>query len=104
MEICLKNAEAATAYVFDIVLPEGITVAKDTKGKYIDELSDRHDDHTRTFNYKGDNTYSLSTLSGNSEELSGNDGTIRLVTLYVDESVFKIGDYVIKPEDGERYA
>ena len=24
--------------------------------------------------------------------------------LYVDESVFKIGDYVIKPEDGERYA
>ncbi|MCR5673287.1 MAG: hypothetical protein K6F87_06185 [Lachnospiraceae bacterium] len=23
--------------------------------------------------------------------------------LYVDESVFKIGDYVIKPEDGERY-
>ena len=87
MEICLKNAEAATAYVFDIVLPEGITVAKDTKGKYIDELSDRHDDHTRTFNYKGDNTYSLSTLSGNSEELSGNDGTIRLVTLYVDESV-----------------
>lgn len=73
--------------MFDIVLPEGITVAKDTKGKYIDELSDRHDDHTRTFNYKGDNTYSLSTLSGNSEELSGNDGTIRLVTLYVDESV-----------------
>ena len=24
--------------------------------------------------------------------------------LYVDESVFKIGDYVIKPEDGSRYA
>ncbi len=23
--------------------------------------------------------------------------------LYVDQSVFKIGDYVIKPEDGERY-
>ena len=23
--------------------------------------------------------------------------------LYVDESVFKVGDYIIKPEDGERY-
>ena len=95
MEICLKNAEAATAYVFDLVLPEGISVAKNDKGKYIDELSDRHDDHTRTFNYKGENIYALSALSGNSEELTGNDGTIRLLTLYVDESVAE-GVYPIK--------
>ena len=94
IEICLKNADAATAYVFDMVLPEGITVALNEKGKYIDALSDRHDDHTRTFNYKGDNTYSLSTLSGNSEELTGNDGAIRLLTLHVadnvDEGVYAI--------------
>jgi len=95
MEICLKNAEAATAYVFDLVLPEGISVAKNDKGKYLDELSDRHDDHTRTFNYKGENTYALSALSGNSEELTGNDGAIRLLTLYVDESVAE-GVYPIK--------
>lgn len=94
-EICLKNAEAATAYVFELVLPEGITVAKNETGKYMDELSGRHNDHTRTFNYKGNNTYAFSTLSGSSEELTGNDGAIRLVTLYVDESLAE-GAYPIQ--------
>ena len=89
IEVCLKNAEAATAYVFDMVLPEGVTVAKDNQGKYIDALSNRHDDHTRTINYKGDNIYGFSTLSGNSEELIGNDGAIRLLTLHVDDGVSK---------------
>lgn len=95
MQICLKNADAATAYVFDLVLPEGITVAKNDKGKYIDELSDRHDDHTRTFNYKGNNTYSLSTLSGNSEQLTGNDGPIRLVTIEASDNMVE-GNYAIE--------
>ena len=95
MEVCLKNAEAATAYVFDLVLPEGVTVAKNAQGKYIDALSDRHDDHTRTFNDKGNNTYSLSTLSGNSEELTGNDGAIRLLTLHVADDVAE-GIYAIE--------
>ena len=95
MDICLKNANAATAYVFDLVLPEGITVAKNDNGKYIDELSNRHEDHTRTLNYKGENVYSLSTLSGNSEELTGNDGAIRLVTIEVPENMAE-GDYAIE--------
>jgi len=47
IEICLKNAEAATAYVFDLVLPDGVTVATNSSGKYIDALSDRHDDTKR---------------------------------------------------------
>ena len=95
IEICLKNAEAATAYVFDLVLPEGVTVAKNDKGKFIDALSDRHDDHTRTFNDKGNNTYGLSTLSGNSEELTGNDGAIRLLTLSAAEDLAE-GVYAVE--------
>lgn len=95
IEICLKNAETATAYVFDLVLPEGVTVAKNDKGKFIDALSGRHDDHTRTFNDKGNNTYSLSTLSGNSEPLSGNDGAIRLVTLHVADGMAE-GVYAVE--------
>lgn len=83
MAICLKNAQPATAYMFDLVLPKGITVATDTDGKYIESLSGRHDDHSRLINYRGDNTYTISTFSGNSEELKGNDGVIRLLTLHV---------------------
>ena len=91
--ICLKNSQTATAYNFDLVLPNGLTVATDDKGKYIDALSDRHEDHTRTFN-KGNNTYSFATLSGNSEPLTGNDGAIRLVVLHVGENVAE-GEYAI---------
>ena len=93
--ICLKNAQKASAYNFDLVLPEGVTIAKDSNGKYIDALSNRHDDHTRTFNYKGDNTYSFATLSGNSEALTGNDGAIRLVTLHVADNMAE-GSYPIE--------
>ena len=95
IEICLKNAQAASAYNFDLMLPEGVTIAKDSNGKYIDALSNRHDDHTRTFNYKGDNTYSFATLSGNSEALTGNDGAIRLVTLHVADNMAE-GSYPIE--------
>lgn len=94
IEIRLKNAEAATAYVFDLVLPEGVTIAKNDKGKYIDALSSRHYDHSRTLYYKGNNTYSFAALSGNSEELTGNDGAIRLLTLHVADSATE-GTYAI---------
>lgn len=94
VEICLKNGHAATAYLFDLVLPEGVTVATNSSGKYIDVLSDRHDDHSPKINYGGNNTYSLSTLSGNSEELTGNDGVIRRLTLHVADYVAE-GSYAI---------
>ena len=83
VNICLKNARQATAYVFDLVLPDGITVAQDANGKYIDALSDRHDDHMRIFNFRGNGVYAFSALSGNSEPLAGNDGALRIVTLKV---------------------
>lgn len=95
VNICLKNAQQATAYLFDLELPDGITVAKNANDKYIDALSDRHDDHMRTFNYRGDGVYAFSTLSGNSEPLAGNDGPIRIVTLKIDESVVA-GDYKLQ--------
>lgn len=95
MSICLKNAGAATAYVFDLVLPEGVTVATNDNGKYIDALSDRHLGHSRSLNYKGVDTYSLSALSLNSEEIMGNDGVIRRLTLHVADDMAE-GVYAIK--------
>ena len=93
--IKLKNAQTASAYNFDLVLPEGVTIAKDSNGKLIDALSDRHSDHSRTLNEKGNNTYSFATLSGNSEALTGNDGAIRLVTLHVADDMAE-GSYPIE--------
>ena len=95
IEIRLKNSQTASAYKFDLVLPEGVAIAKDNNGRYIDALSDRHSDHSRTLNYKEvDKMYSFATLSGNSEALTGNDGAIRLITLHVADDVAE-GTYFI---------
>ena len=94
VEICMKNDQPATAYSFDLVLPEGVTVAQDENNQYMDVLSDRHVDHMRTINYKGNGTYSFAALSGNSELLQGNDGPIRIVTLHADDEMV-MGDYSI---------
>lgn len=94
IEICLKNAQDVTAYVFDLELPEGVTVATDDNHHYLDELGERHDDHLSGINYRGKNTYCLATLSANNEVLSGNDEPIRLLTLHVADDL-TAGKYAI---------
>jgi hypothetical protein len=78
IDIYLKNAQAASTYSFDLVLPEGVSVVSD-------ELSTRHTDHSKTFVDEGYNTYSFAITSGSSTPLTGNDGAIRSVKLHVDK-------------------
>lgn len=90
IDICLKNAQTATAYNFDLLLPEGVTVVENSA-----TLSTRHGNtHSLTFNDKGNNTYSFAVLSGNSAALADNDGAIVRVTLHVADNV-AVGKYAI---------
>ena len=95
IDINLKNAQAATAYIFDLELPEGITVATNSSGKYVDVQSNRHVNHSPKINYRGNNTYSLSTLSLDSENLAGNDGTIRKLILDIADNMPE-GTYAVR--------
>ena len=90
IDICLRNAQTATAYNFDLLLPEGVTVVENSA-----TLSTRHGNtHSLTFNDKGNNTYSFAVLSGNSAALADNDGAIVRVTLHVADNV-AVGKYAI---------
>ena len=90
IDICLKNAQTATAYNFDLLLPKGVTVVENSA-----TLSTRHGNtHSLTFNDKGNNTYSFAVLSGNSAALADNDGAIIRVTLHVADNV-AVGKYAI---------
>ncbi len=100
VDIKLKNAQEATAYLFNLVLPEGVAVAQDESNRFIDVLSDRHVDHMRTFNSKGNNVYSLSALSGNSESLTGNEGTIRTLKLKIADNMAE-GTYAISIQNAQ---
>lgn len=86
LTVSLKNAQETNAYSFDIVLPEGVSIAQDEDGEYIYELSDRHNGHMSTLNYLGNNTYSFAILSLQSKEVKGNDGAICSFKLKVDET------------------
>ena len=96
LTICLKNAQAATAYSFDLQLPAGVTLATNGNGDYQYTLSKRHNGHSETVNYQsGSGVYSFAVLSLQSKELNGNDGTIWTLRLKVANNVAK-GDYAIK--------
>ena len=95
IDIKLKNSSDIAAYSFNLVLPEGVTLEKNAKGKIIYALAeDRHDEHSGTFNEKEGNIYSVAVLSVSGGEVSGNDGTIITLQAVMNESMEE-GDYPI---------
>lgn len=89
LQINMSNEDTFTAYQFDLVLPNGITLAKDEKGKYIVTLSNRHSDNTHqvTIDDIGDNTFRFVCVSLNTSVINGNDGTILTVSLKADGDI-----------------
>ena len=88
IEVKLKNSQDIAAYSFDLVLPEGVTLEKNVKGKYIYTLDeDRHDDHSGTINEKDGNVYSVAVLSVSGGEMYGNDGAVITLSMALDESM-----------------
>ena len=96
LTICLKNAQAATAYSFDLQLPEGVSLAKMSNGDYQCTLSNRHNGHGETVNYQeSSGIYSFAVLSIQSKQINGNDGAILTLSLKIADNVAN-GDYAIK--------
>ena len=63
------------AFQFDLVLPDGISIAKNNKGKLIVSLDeDRKDDHTLNVSETGTNTYRFLAFSMTNTEFYGTDG------------------------------
>ena len=88
IDIKLKNSQDVGAYNFDLILPEGVNLEKNAKGKYIYTLAeDRHDEHSCTINEKDGNTYSMAVLSISGGEMTGNDGTVITLQAVLDEDM-----------------
>ena len=89
IEVSLKNAETASAYNFELVLPEGISINV-TEENDFDEavtLSSRNSKHQVTTNKVGDNTYRLAVASLSSKTLTGNDGVVLTIAAHVSEEM-----------------
>ena len=77
--------DSYTAYSFDLVLPDGISLAKDANGAFLFSLGDCHEDHGITINYvEEEKLYAIACLSLHSTPLQGLSGV--LLTLYAEAS------------------
>lgn len=90
--IVLNNPDKMyAAFQFDLVLPAGVTIAKNEKGKFVASLNaDRADDHTLNVSQTGaseplqQSTYRFMSFSMTNTAFSGTSGVLLYVTLTAD--------------------
>ncbi len=89
MVINLNNGtKKYVAFQFDIALPEGITIAKNNKGKLKISLNtDRIDDHTLTVQDLGSGNYRLLCFSMTNAEFYDTNGALVNITMLADNSI-----------------
>jgi len=96
LQIKLKNAQAATSYGFELVLPEGMSIDVTNDGSFDEEirLSSRHSNHTLTTNKQADGSYKVAVASLSSKSLADNDGTVLNIKSHIADDM-ALGDYPI---------
>lgn len=95
IDINLTNESTdLTAYQFDLVLPEDVTIAGKGNGEFMVTKGDRYADNEQslTVTKVGDNTYRFVCFSMSNALISGTEGAILNVVLQADKSV-KDGTY-----------
>ena len=97
LQVNLKNANTATSYGFELVLPEGLSISTMSDGSFDDAItmSTRHKGHTLTTNKLAGNTYKVAVASISSKALSDNDGLVLTIKARVADNM-AVGDYPIK--------
>ena len=87
IELNNPNADYS-AFQFDLVLPEGISIDKNKKDKLIVSLNaDRIDDHTLNSSAVGSNTYRFICFSMSNSEFEDSEGDLLYITLKADDNV-----------------
>ena len=94
LPISMNNTAQVVGFQFDLQLPEGVTIATNSNGKFAATFTDRASDHSLSIRKVGDNLYRFVSVSMNNSTFSGTEGTLLNVMLEIEESV-AIGDYEI---------
>lgn len=86
--IQLQNASAYTAFQFDMVLPEGIEIAKDeTIGLLVGLVSDLTPEHSLYVKNIGPGTYRFLSFSETNADYPGEEGNLIVVNFAADEAL-----------------
>jgi len=114
LPVKMKNAQAnISGFQFDLLLPEGVTVAKDDDDSYLIELStDRTTTrkHTVSAQQQADGSIRVICYSNNNSTFSGTDGNVLTMTLQVaadaptGETALKLRDVVMTTPSLDSYS
>ena len=94
LPIYMKNEMTLSGFQCDIYIPEGVTLQKNSKGKYDITLdSERCDDHTLTIAEQPDGAIRVVAVSMTSSLFSGTEGPLLNLNLLAGE---ELGNYTIE--------
>ncbi len=99
LSVKMKNSVVAEGFGFDLVLPEGITVALDGNGDPKAELSTERTNLSNTnhfdADFKLDGSLNIQAYSSKGRTISGNDGEVALITIQISGDM-ALGTYPIQ--------
>ena len=98
LPIALANKNSITGLQFDLYLPDGVSVATNSRGKMIITTTSRMDGNYSISSSQMDGFIRVLGYSADGDAFSGNDGDILNVTLNIGENVAD-GDYTIRMKD-----
>ena len=103
LSLKMKNTVPIRGFQFDLYLPEGVTVAKNSKGKILGALSagrlPEEDGHTLTLSEQSDGAIRFLCSSQYYDDLfTGNDGEIATLQVNIAEGMAD-GDYLVQLKD-----
>ncbi len=98
LPIKLINENDIAGVQFKLTLPQGVSVALNSKNKLMFSKTERDADHTLSGSKAEDGSYTVLLYSADSEAITGNEGSIIDVTLDIDKEM-KDGIYEIKISD-----
>lgn len=94
LPIELTNLEETVAYQFDLTLPEGFTLAKDSKGQYLVKKTGRYEDENQVLEVTQleDGSYRIVCFSMEKGKITGTSGPVLNVFVVMDHDM-ALGDY-----------
>ncbi len=98
LPLLMKNSAEIRGFQFDLYLPDGVTIAVNSKGKMLVSLNqdrlDEDDEHSLLVTEQEDGSYRFLCNSMYEETFLGNDGEIATVTLEIADDV-EDGEYPV---------
>lgn len=98
LPVSMQNEGVMSGFQFDLVLPDGVTIASDEEGELLVEGTSRIKNFTISARQKASGAYGIVAMSVSGKTISGNDGEVLNITVDI-ANTLAAGDYTIQLKD-----